>query len=198
MQMNWTIVNGAVAVYAALLSTWIVVAKHLADKCRIKGSIDKIYVKMHSPEQLQGETRCDIEVFIKAALRNESERQTTIQTFGLTIRDVEETHASEYLGESDKWFIQHDPGKQDSCGGVSGRKLEYLTDLGADTAKNPVVRGIHREGWLHFKVADINPQSAEKGLYCLTATDPSGVKHKICCRKSPPVGSGELLERQHN
>lgn len=195
IQTNWTIVTGAVAVYGALLSTWVAAAKHLEGKWRMKGRLERIYIKMYSPEKLQGYTRCDIEVFVNAVLHNESKQQTSIQTFGLTIRDADGTHRSEYLGETERWFIQHDSGEQDSCGGVSGRRLEYLPDLGADTAKNPLVRGIHREGWLHFKVLDISPLSAGKGLYCLTATDPSGINHMICCRASPPLGSGELQPR---
>ena len=144
----------------------------------LKGSIEQVYVHAYSPEQLQRGSRFDFEVFVKAAVVNVSDCPATIRSFGLTVHDADGTHESEYLGEADKWLMELGNPIQDRFGQVFGGKYEQMTDLAADTATAPLTRGVHRGGWLRFRVMDANPKAAEKGLFQLTAVDSFGVKHK--------------------
>jgi hypothetical protein len=134
-----------------------------------------------------------VQLYVRTVVHNESSCQTTIRNFGLGVEDVAGLHATEHLGQVGKTCIQVKPGYQDSCGGLSGREIEYMNDLALSTASDPVVLGIHREGWLRFKACGVDPPAVEQGTYLLTATDSFGHLHQVCSRKSPPVGTGELL-----
>ena len=144
----------------------------------LKGSIEQVYVNAYSPDQLQGGSSLDLEVLVKATVLNVSDCPTTIRSFGLTVHDADGTHESEYLGEADKWLMELGNPIQNRFGQAIGSNYEQMTDLAADTATAPLTRGVHRGGWLRFRVMDANPKAAEKGLFQLTAVDSFGVKHK--------------------
>jgi hypothetical protein len=163
----------------------------------LKGSIEQVYVNAYSPEQLQGGSRFDFEVFVKAAVVNVSDCPTTIRSFGLTVRDADGTHESEYLREADKWLMESGNPIQDRFGQVIGSKYEQMSDLGADTAKVPLTLGEQREGWLRFRVMDANPSIAERGLFRLSAVDSFGTKHEVASRSQPPLDSGASLKYLH-
>ena len=175
---------------------FIAVLKQVVPEKRpvLKGSIEQVYVNAYSPEELQGGSRCDLEVLVKATVLNVSDCPTTIRSFGLTVHDADGKHESEYLGEADKWLMELGNPIQDMFGQVIGSKYEQMTDLAADTATAPLTRGVHRGGGLRFRVMDANPKAAEKGLFQLTAVDSFGVKHKLHSRSQPPLVSGELLK----
>jgi hypothetical protein len=158
----------------------------------LKGSIEQVYVNAYSLETLQGGSRGDLEMFVKAVVVNISDCPTTTRSFGLTVQDADGTHESEYLGEADKWLMESGSPIQDRFGQVIGSKYEQMSDLGADTATAPLTLGVQREGWLRFRVMDANPKAAEEGLFRLTAVDSFGMKHEIAPPSHPLLGSGLL------
>jgi hypothetical protein len=159
----------------------------------LRGSIDQIYVVVYKEADLTTNRKCAVQLYVKAEVHNESACQTTTRRYDLTVDDIAGLHVAEYLGEVRKTCIQVTAGYQDSAGGVSGREIQYMQDLGSDTATEPVVIGVHREGWLRFKAQDVDPSAIERGTYCLTAIDAFGQANQMCTRKSPPVGAGTLL-----
>jgi len=163
----------------------------------LKGSIEQVYVHAYSPEQLQRGSRFDFEVFVKAAVVNVSDCPATIRSFGLTVRDADGTHESEYLGGADKWLMESGSPIQDGFGQVIGSKYEQMSDLAADTAKAPLTLGVQREGWLRFKIVNANPRTVERGMFRLTAVDSFGTKHEVASRSQPPLGSGVSLKYLH-
>lgn len=54
-----------------------------------------------------------------------------------------------------------------------------MNDLGIETATEPVVLGVHRVGWLRFRIHDVQLSAAELGVYRLTSTDSFGKLHQI-------------------
>ncbi len=155
----------------------------------LQGEIEEMYSALYSPEQLQGEeVRCDVAVILKILLNNASECRTTTRSFGLTVMDSDGIHQAEYLGYANKCVLQWSNPHQGSSGGVVDNRPEHITDLGIETASIPVERGIHRNGWLRFKVLDISPQEIEKALYRLTAIDSFGAEHVIAEQQNPSRG----------
>ncbi|MBZ5697009.1 MAG: hypothetical protein LAN18_00525 [Acidobacteriia bacterium] len=156
----------------------------------LRGEIEELYISVYSPEQLQGSDICDIVVLLKVVLYNDSECSTTTRAYGLTVKDADGTHNANYLGEAENCLIELGRPYQDSSGELIGSKTERPNDLLTDTAIRPIVRGVHRVGWLRFKVLGMNPASAETGLYCLTAIDSFGINHDVVCKDRPPLGKG--------
>ena len=179
---------------------FIAVLKQVVSEKRpvLKGSIEQVYVNAYSLEKLQGGRRGDLEVFVKAVVVNISDCPTTTRSFGLTVQDADGTHASEYLGEADKWLMASGNPIQDRFGQVIGSRYEQMRDLGVDTATAPLTLGVQREGWLRFRVMDANPKAAEEGLFRLTAVDSFGMKHEIAPPSHPLLGSGVLSKYLHD
>ena len=179
---------------------FIAVLKQVVSEKRpvLKGSLEQVYVNAYSLEKLQGGSRGDLEVFVKAVVVNISDCPTTTRSFGLTVHDADGMHATEYLGEADKWLMESGNPIQDRFGQVIGSRYEQMRDLGVDTATAPLTLGVQREGWLRFRVMDANPKAAEKGLFRLTAVDSFGTKHEVASRSQPPLGSGVSSKYLHD
>jgi hypothetical protein len=196
-RIEWTVIFNGMRLP---IKFFIAVLKQVVSEKRpvLKGSIEQVYVNAYSLEKLQGGSRCDLEVFVKAVVVNISDCPTTTRSFGLTVQDADGTHKSEYLGKADKWLMDSGNPIQDRFGQVIGSKYEQMSDLGANTATAPLTIGVHREGWLRFRVMDANPKAVEKGLFRLTVVDSLGMKHEIAPPSRPLLGSGLLSKHLHD